>query len=230
MCEVERREILNSLSLASTSPDEFANNIMQKTGYLTKLVGEAVHIIKCTPTSVKIHHTRECYEEFPVIAGNTTWFLTPKTHILIKTGTQVDCDIIIPPYYKIDGCWIKLLPKPRRAETNITTFKSRISRKWEPENLNWRATSGIYSQQDLKKFEESLRGFFPLEKKAIVNTITRSTQRSNSVKDDFIKNLLTETTLTNIAENTWKKNSRKIWGIWNDNFWNYNDTSNLPID
>ena len=165
----------------------------------------AVHIIKCTPTSVKIHHTRECYEELPVIAGNTTWFLTPKTHILIKTGTQVDCDAIIPPYYKIDGSWINLLPKPRRVEKNITTFKSRISRNWEPEKLNSLATSGIYSQQDLgfgKIWGEITLSTW---KKAVVNTITRSTQSSNSVKDDFMKNLLTETTLTNIAENTWKK-------------------------
>ena len=43
MCEVERREIQNSLSLASTSPDELAYNIMQKPGYLAKLTGEAVH-------------------------------------------------------------------------------------------------------------------------------------------------------------------------------------------
>ena len=104
---------------------------MQKPGYLTKLAGEAVHIIKCTPTSVKINHIRECYEELPVIADNTTWFLTPKTHILIKTGTQVDYDTIIPPYYKIDGSWINLLPKLRTVEKNITTRKVKFtSYKW----------------------------------------------------------------------------------------------------
>ena len=61
ICEVERTEIQNSLSLAFNSPDEFTYNIMHKPGYLAKLAGEAVHIIKCTPTSVKIHHTRQCY-------------------------------------------------------------------------------------------------------------------------------------------------------------------------
>ena len=40
-----------------------------------------------TPINVKIHHVKECYEELPVTSGNTTWFLTPKTHILIRTGT-----------------------------------------------------------------------------------------------------------------------------------------------
>ena len=81
LCEVERREIQNSLSLASNSPNKFAYNIMQKPGYLTKIAGEVVHIIKCTPTNVKIHHTKECYDELPFIPENTTLFLTTKTHI-----------------------------------------------------------------------------------------------------------------------------------------------------
>ena len=55
----------------------------------------------------------------------------------------------------------------------------------------------------MEKFKERL--LFPIKKKTIVNTITRSTQSSNSVKDDFMKNFLTEIKLTNIAENTWKK-------------------------
>ena len=64
-----------------------------------------------TPTNVTIRHTEECYEEIPVIVGNTTWFLTPETHILVKTETLVDCDTIIPPYYKIDGISPKILRK-----------------------------------------------------------------------------------------------------------------------
>ena len=37
ICELERKEIQNSLSLASHSPDEFAYNVMQKPGYLARL-------------------------------------------------------------------------------------------------------------------------------------------------------------------------------------------------
>ena len=77
MCELERKEIQNSLSLTSNFPGEFAYNVMQKPGYIARLAGEAIHIVKCTPINVKIQHTQECYEEFPVISGNTTWFLTP---------------------------------------------------------------------------------------------------------------------------------------------------------
>ena len=44
-----------------------------------------------------------------------------------------------------------------------------------------------------------------MEKKSIINTIRKFTQSENSAKDDIMSNLLTERTLTNIAENTWKK-------------------------
>ena len=195
MCELERKEIQNSLSLTYNFPDEFAYNVMQKPGYIARLVGEAVHIVKCTPINVKIHHTKECYEELPVTSGNTTWFLTPKTHIL--------CDSIIPPYYKVDNNWITLTPTPRKIERNITVFKPKIIKNWIPEKLNSLATSGIYTQQGLEKFEERL--LFPIEKKSIVNTIARFTQSSNSAKDDLMSNFLTDKTLTHIAESTWNK-------------------------
>ena len=44
ICELEGKEIQNSLSLASHTPDEFAYNVMQKPGYLTRLAGEAIYM------------------------------------------------------------------------------------------------------------------------------------------------------------------------------------------
>ena len=116
MCELERKEIQNPLSLTCNFPDGFAYNVMQKPGYTARLAGEVVYIVKYNTINVKIQHTQECYEELPVISGNTTWFLTPKTHIMITTGTQIDCDKIIPPYYKIDNNWISLTPTPKKIE------------------------------------------------------------------------------------------------------------------
>ena len=123
MCKLERKEIQNSLSLTSNFPDEFAYNVIQKPGYIARLAEEAVHIVKCTPVNVKVQHTKECYEELSEISGNTIWFLTPKTHIIIRTGTQVDCDTIIPLYYTIDINWISLTPyTPRKIEKNYYCF------------------------------------------------------------------------------------------------------------
>ena len=143
---------------------------MQKPGYIARLAGEVVYIVKCTPINVKIHHAKECYEELPVISGHTSWFLTPKTYIQIRTGTyiqirtgtQIECDSIILPYYKEVNNWISLTPTPRKIEKNITVFKPKIIKNWTLEKLNSLATSGIYPHQDLEKFEERL--LFPMEK------------------------------------------------------------------
>ena len=75
MCELERKEIQNSLSLTSNVPDEFAYNVMQKPGYITRLSGEAVHIVKYTTINVKIQRIKECYEELPVIKNVNMWIL-----------------------------------------------------------------------------------------------------------------------------------------------------------
>ena len=155
----------------------------------------------------KIHHAKECYVELPITSGNITWFLTPKTHILIRTGTQIECDSIIPPYYKVDNNWISLTSTPRKIEKNIAAFKPKIIKNWTPEKLNSLATSGIHAQQDLEKFEERL--LFPMEIKFILNTIAKFTQSENSAKDDLISNFLTEKSLTHIAESTWNKIIKK---------------------
>ena len=101
---------------------------------------------------------------------------------MIRTGTQIDCDTIIPPYYKIDNNWISLTPTPRKIEKNITVFNPKIIKNWTPEKLNSLATSRIYTQQDLEKFKERL--LFPMEKKSIMNTIAKFTQSANSAKDE----------------------------------------------
>ena len=85
-------------------------------------------------------------------------------------------------------------PTPRKTENNITVFQPKIIKNWTPEKLNSLATSGIYTQQDLEKFEERL--LFPMEKKSIVNTIAKFTQSPNSAKDDLMSNFLTEKILT----------------------------------
>ena len=94
---------------------------------------------------------------------------------------------------------------PRKIEKNV--FQPKIIKNWTPEKLNSLATSGIYTQQDLEKFEERL--LFPLEKKSIVNTIAKFTQSANSAKDDLMSNSLTEKTLIHIAESTWNKIIKK---------------------
>jgi len=91
-CSLKRQVMKNALSLAIHSPDEFAYQIMKEPGYMAVISEEVVHIIKCTPVEIKVRHIKECYQQLPVLKGNETYFLAPRTHILFKTGTQITCE------------------------------------------------------------------------------------------------------------------------------------------
>ena len=110
-CELERKVLLNSLTLAYSKLDQFSYLIMGEKGYMSQLAGEVVHIIKCIPVEVQIRHEKLCFEQLPVSKHNESWFLTPRTHVLVKNGVQINCDTIIPHQYKINGEWYKLIPE-----------------------------------------------------------------------------------------------------------------------
>jgi len=82
------------------------------------LAGVVIHIVKCVPVEVKLASTTECYEQLPVLRGNTTYFLTPQTHILLRQGTQTTCNSFAPTMYLLGDAWYKFMPKP--VETNST--------------------------------------------------------------------------------------------------------------
>ena len=89
-CNLERETIKNSLAIAAFAPNEYAYHLMRKTpGYMAVVSGEAIHVMKCLPTEVTIKHGDKCYNLRQVERNNETYFLTPRTHILLKKGTQV---------------------------------------------------------------------------------------------------------------------------------------------
>ena len=95
---------------------------MKGPGYMAMTAGEVVHVIKCVPVEVIVQHGEECYAEFKVMKGNITLFLTPQTNIIKGIGTKVTCTStsILPSYYRIEGSWYKLLPKPTEVLEPIT--------------------------------------------------------------------------------------------------------------
>ena len=88
-CNLERETLKNSLTIATQAPDEFAFNLMKGPGYMAVVAGEVVHIVKCIPVEVIVEHGDYCYTELQVSRENKTYFLTPRTHILKRKGTQI---------------------------------------------------------------------------------------------------------------------------------------------
>jgi len=109
----ESRLMQNALAItATTSPDIFAFHFMKGPKYMALLAGEVIYIVKCVPVEVKLTRTQECYDQLPVTQNNQTYFLTPQTHILLRQGTQVTCNPLAPPMYRLEDAWYKFLPRP----------------------------------------------------------------------------------------------------------------------
>ncbi|XP_057322535.1 uncharacterized protein LOC130665921 [Microplitis mediator] len=202
-CELEKLILHNTLALASVNPAEFAFHFMKQPGYIAHLVGEVIRLAKCVPIEVKNRETTECFQELPVIRGEQEYFMLPKTHVLVKTGNQIDCNSLIPPLYNINNAWYQLLPQisPATAPEEIAT-KTKMSWKYtSPANL---ATGGIYSDDDLDRLRENM--MFPIEKPAILNTIARGAigQEINSQGISLSK-LIDTSEIMEKLQNTWGK-------------------------
>ncbi|KYN19400.1 hypothetical protein ALC57_08270 [Trachymyrmex cornetzi] len=205
-CTLEQQVLKGALSLAINSPDEFAYQIMKGPGYMAVISGEVVHIIKCTPVDVKIQHVKECYSELPVQKGNETYFLSPRTHILIKTGTQISCNRVIPPMFFLNDGWYRMTPTPEHS-LPPTIMKPMTKPTWHYTNPGSLAASGIYSDTDLENLRDHI--MFPAEKGGILNAMARGVKGEPIVSQGIsLSHLLDESSIQKITENTWKK----IWG------------------
>ncbi|CAD6226584.1 GSCOCG00011906001-RA-CDS [Cotesia congregata] len=147
-CELERTVLMNALALSSLAPDEFGYALMKGPGYFTTVAGELVHITKCVAAPVQVRVTDHCYQELPVSYNNRSYFLTPKSRILVQRGTLIECNTILPVGYLIDEAWFHLTPKAIRAPSPQQLQSMTVS-TWNYENPEHLATSGIYSSTDL---------------------------------------------------------------------------------
>ena len=206
-CNLKKQILKGALSLAINSPDEFAlHQIMKGPGFMTIVSGEVVHIIKCTPVDIKIQHIKECYSELLVQKGNETYFLSPRTHILIKTSTQISCNRVIPPMFFLNDGWYRMTPTPEHS-LPPTIIKPITKPTWHYTNPGSLAASGIYSDKDLENLRDHI--MFPAEKNGILNTVARGAKGEPIVSQGIsLSHLLDENSIQKITENTWKK----IWG------------------
>lgn len=202
-CETERETLKNALAIATQAPDQFAYSFMKGPGYMALTAGEVVHIVKCVPVDVVIEHGKICYEELQVSRNNQSYYLTPRTHILKSQGTQVDCNRVLPSFYKVDEGWVKILPEP--TETSAPTMIKPLTKPtWKYINPSSLANHGIYTQEELDKLSYQL--MFPIEREAMINNMAREINgQVLDNRDGTIAKLLNERTINQIIESTWIK-------------------------
>lgn len=157
-CALERETIKNSLAIASQSPDEFAYNLMKGPGFMALVSGEVVHIIQCVPVELKVLQGDKCYAQLQVTRNNQTWFLTPKTHILIRRGVQIICNPALPAYFRAGNTWYKMMPRPVESIPPMV-INPIINATWTYQNPGNLATRGIYTDKDLEQLRDHMYQF-----------------------------------------------------------------------
>lgn len=204
-CALERQILRNALSLSSIAPDEMAFRIMKAPGYTAVTTGEVIHLVKCVPVSCKIRHTEGCYNELPVTYHNNSRFLLPRSRILVKKGTNRECNDLLPAMYKIDGTWFRVTNRP--IEVLAPPVIQPLTKPgWKYVSPDALATSGIYTEEDLARLKNHI--MFPVERPSALNTIAHGAMGGNVPPGTIsLHNLLDEQSLDRIAEGA----GRKLW-------------------
>lgn len=203
-CNLERETIKNSLAIASFAPDEYAYHLMKETpGYTSVVSGEVIHVMKCVPVEVQVMHGEECYTQLQVSWKNSTYFLTPRTHILLKRGTQVTCNPMIPSYYKVGSSWYPISPKPVLAVPPMV-INPQTELTWQYKDPVDLANSGIYSSKDLENLRDHIN--FPLEKPALLNSLVRGmTGKATVNQGGSLVNLFNQEEMEKLAQGAWDR-------------------------
>lgn len=203
-CQLEQQILHNSLAIAAQSPDIFAYHLMKGPGYMALPAGEVIHIVKCVGVEVKVAHAKECYEQLPITYRNQTQFLTPQTHILMRQGTQINCNAFAPPTYLLGDSWYRLTPTPVHTVPPLI-MKPMTKPNWKYVNPGSLATSGIYSENDLTELRNHI--MFPAERPAIINAVARGMmgQPTTMHGGGSFANFLDEASVEKIAISAWKK-------------------------
>lgn len=203
-CELEKQVLKNTLSFATLLPDDFAYRLMKGPGYMAVVAGEVVHIVKCIPVELMARPVEKCYNEFPVSFVNSSWFITPKSRILTKFGTERECNNLLPMMYRIEDTWIQLLPKTIEA-LPPQNLKPMTKLTWKYITPGPLAVSGIYSEQEIEKLRDHI--MFAAEKPALLHSVARGMSGHPTSDGASFYNLFDQDTLDRIAKDT----ASKVW-------------------
>lgn len=220
-CNLEKEVLLNTLGVAVMQPDEFAYRLMGGPGYMATVAGELIHIIKCIPVDVTVRKTQQCYNELPITLLNSSYYLTPKSRILTKIGTERECNPLLPTGYRIEDTWIKFNPQPEEtiAPQELRPMTTLTWRYLTPQHL---AMSGIYIAADLDRLRDHI--MFSAEKPALLNTLARGASghpiHPGSLSMD---NLLDEDSLNKIVDYSSRhyciSSLERIFNFWLSDNW-----------
>lgn len=136
-CLTAHKVMLNLLALVYFNPTEFAYAYYGEAGHTVTVAGEVIHLISCTPVEVQTRASERCFSELAVLQGNQSYFMSPRTRILQKHGTEVSCNSILPSIFQIVGSWYAYVPYTSKEPDPITLDPN------NPEKLTLKTTYNL---------------------------------------------------------------------------------------
>lgn len=199
-CNMERKILLQKLSLASYSLSEFAYAMGEGPGYFALKSGEIVYLSKCKPVEVEITNSEVCFQELPVNYKNKTQYMAPKTYTLQKYGTQIDCSFILPSAYFMEGLWMSN-PENSKLQQTPQILKPDTQWSWTYEGPKNLMNTGLYSKDAMNKLQRHL--LFPQEVDAAQNNMARETMGYNTIDQGLrLRPIIDEAMISKLVEDT----------------------------
>lgn len=177
ICENSKRIVENRLMLAKLFPHQVASLHYNEPGYMGRVSGEALHIIKCKAVKVRGRPAEGCYQGIPVTYKNESWFLLPITRILSKTSVETTCTPRLPNLFRLGERWWSLDPQPRLAEDPLIMTVGPFAPRWDEPIVSPLGFGGLYPYQDLLAYEQAL--FSPVVADSGINNIMRKINGQN---------------------------------------------------
>lgn len=173
-CESDMTVLRDSLNLAYISPDLFAYNLLGP-GYMAHVSGEGIRIVKCLPVEVLIRtNASSCYKQIPIVYRNRDMFITSKTKIIIKHGSEIKCNKPLSQIFKIDGTWYTFLPELIRIE-EPKMLSPDSKNNWQPKDVSDLATKGLFTREEMNEYSRSIN--FPIERENILDNTAQIISR-----------------------------------------------------
>lgn len=156
-CRLEILQLRQLQTIAYHSPNQFAYDYYGRPGYTARISGEIIYITQCKATSVSyLPMPNKCYQEIPVSYDNKTYFIQPRTKLLTQIGTELKCNPITRPVFRLEDGWYTTAADSMIRVAAPEELAPSESKRWEfiiPKDI---LTSGTYPKEALDDYHRSL--------------------------------------------------------------------------
>lgn len=209
-CLLHREILRNRLLLAPFTPSAISQILQNEKGYVGRVLGEVLYIMKCVPKTVQIRRTEKCYHELPITMNNRSLYMAPVTRIIQNQAEEIDCNGVTPPLYLVDNEWIGLTPHPTvKRAPNMLGPELDDSLDFQP--IQPLGQYGLYTTEEVSKVQRILT--FGAERRAVENILTRRVAGMQTEAQGYSTiALFDEGDIKHLAQSTFKQ----LWGYFSD--------------